>query len=287
MRKLTPEQAAQGYPVRVRGVVTGDVPSPDFFVQDSREGQWILTWSDEFNGPDGSPVDSSKWVFDLGGGGWGNQEQEYYTDRLKNARQEDGHLVIQAHKENIRLPDSPAWNYTSARLKTIGKFSQTYGRFEARIKLPAGQGLWPAFWMLGEDMDKAGWPDCGEIDIMENVGKEPYKVHGTIHGPGYSGSGGLEAPYELPGNRRFADAFHLFAAEWEPGVVRFYVDDALYATRRREDLHPGQKWVFDHPFFLILNVAVGGGWPGAPDDSTGFPQSMLVDYVRVYQRPVR
>ena len=250
-------------------------------------GKWVLTWSDEFNGPNGSPVDPSKWVFDLGGGGWGNQELEYYTDRLKNARQEYGHLVLQAHRENYTTADGVTWNFTSARLKTLGKFTQAYGRFEARIKLPFGQGMWPAFWMLGEDMDKTGWPDCGEIDIMENVGKEPSRVHGTIHGPGYSGAGGLGAPYTLPGTQRFADEFHVFAAEWEPGVVRFYVDDLLYSTHLRADLHPGQKWVFDHPFFLLLNVAVGGGWPGNPDPSTVFPQAMLVDYVRVYQQAAR
>jgi len=247
------------------------------------DSKWVLTWSDEFNGPNGSPVDPSKWVFDLGGGGWGNQELEYYTDQLKNARLEYGHLVIEAHRENYTAADGVTWNFTSARLKTLGKFTQAYGRFEARIKLPFGQGMWPAFWMLGEDIDKTGWPACGEIDIMENVGKEPSRVHGTIHGPGYSGAGGLEAPYTLPGTQRFADEYHIFAAEWEPGVVRFYVDDLLYATRLRADLHSGQKWVFDHPFFLILNVAVGGDWPGNPDPSTVFPQAMLVDYVRVYQ----
>lgn len=252
-----------------------------------KDGQWVLTWSDEFNGPNGSGVDPSKWVFDLGGGGWGNEELEYYTDRLKNARLEDGFLVIQAHREIFTAAGGVTWNYTSARLKTLGKFTQTYGRFEARIKLPFGQGMWPAFWMLGEDIGKAGWPACGEIDIMENIGKEPSKVHGSIHGPGYSGADGLEAPYALAGNQRFADDFHVFAAEWEPGVVCFYVDGVLYATRRRADLRPGQKWAFDHPFFLLLNVAVGGAWPGNPGASTVFPQTMLVDYVRVYQRSGR
>ena len=192
--------------------------------------------------------------------------------------------MIEALRENYTGTDGVNRNYTSARLKTAGKFSQTYGRFEGRIKIPFGQGMWPAFWMLGDDIEKAVWPDCGEIDIMENIGKEPSTVHGSIHGPGFSGDDGIEAHYRLPGNRRFADDFHVFAVEWEPNAIRFYVDDELYVTRTRADLPPGRKWVFDHPFFLLLNVAVGGDWPGNPDSTTIFPQTMLVDYVRVYQR---
>ena len=153
-----------------------------------------------------------------------------------------------------------------------------------RIKIPYGQGIWPAFWMLGDDIDKAGWPKCGEIDIMENIGKEPAIVHGTIHGPGYNGSNGIGGPFELPAGQRFADEFHVFAVEWEPAAIRFYVDDHLYKTITPSDLPKGTKWVYKHPFFLLLNVAVGGGWPGNPDASTSFPQTMLVDYVRVYRR---
>jgi len=245
---------------------------------------WKMVWSDEFNGPDGSPVDSSKWVSETGGGGWGNNELEYYTNRLENAFQQDGNLVIKVlHEQYVGSGDATR-NYTSARLKTQGKFSQAYGRFEARIKIPRGQGIWPAFWMLGDDIDKPGWPDCGEIDIMENIGKEPGLVHGTIHGPGYSGANSIGAPYALPGDRRFADDFHVFAVEWEPDVIRFYVDDHLYETRTPAELPKGTKWVYDHPFFVLLNVAVGGGWPGNPDATTVFPQTMLVDYVRVYAR---
>jgi len=143
---------------------------------------WKLVWSDEFNGPNGSAVDASKWVSETGGGGWGNNELEYYTNRLDNASQQDGNLVIKVLQEKYTGADGVTRSYTSARLKTLGKFSQTYGRFEARIKIPRGQGIWPAFWMLGDDIDKPGWPDCGEIDIMENIGKEPGLVHGTIHG---------------------------------------------------------------------------------------------------------
>jgi beta-glucanase (GH16 family) len=169
-------------------------------------------------------------------------------------------------------------------MKTSVKFEQAYGRFEARIKIPYGQGLWPAFWMLGNDIATVGWPSCGEIDIMENIGREPGLVHGTIHGPGYSGNSAIGAPFSLSAGQRFADDFHVYAVEWEPNVIRFYVDTNLYATRVPGDLPPGARWVYDHPFFVLLNVAVGGYWPGSPDASTVFPQAMLVDYVRVYKR---
>jgi beta-glucanase (GH16 family) len=245
---------------------------------------WKLVWSDEFNGPNGSPVDLSKWVSETGGGGWGNDELEYYTNRIQNAWQQDGNLVIKVLQEKYTGADGVSRDYSSARLKTLGKFSQAYGRFEARIKIPRGQGIWPAFWMLGNDIEKPGWPDCGEIDIMENIGKEPALVHGTIHGPNYSGAGGIGSPYALIADQRFADDFHVFAVEWEPNVIRFYVDEHLYATRTPSDLPKGTKWVYDHPFFLLLNVAVGGGWPGNPDATSVFPQTMLVDYVRVYER---
>ena len=245
---------------------------------------WTLTWSDEFNGADGSPVDSSKWVSETGGNGWGNQELEYYTTRPENAFQQGGNLVIKALQEKYTGPDNVSRDYTSARLKTQGKFTQKYGRFEARIKIPKGQGIWPAFWMLGDDIGKNGWPKSGEIDIMENIGKEPALVHGTIHGPGYSGAKGPSASFGLPGDVRFADDFRIYAVEWGPKFIRFYVDEHLYATRTPSDLPKGTKWVYDHPFFLLLNVAVGGEWPGNPDATSVFPQTMLVDYVRVYKR---
>ena len=245
---------------------------------------WKLVWSDEFNSPDASPVDTTKWVSESGGNGWGNQELEYYTTRPENAFEQGGNLVIKVLQEKYTGADGVTRDYTSARLKTLGKFSQKYGRFEARIKIPEGQGIWPAFWMLGDDIGKVGWPKCGEIDIMENIGKEPAMVHGTIHGPGYSGDKGISAPYSLPPDQRFANDFHLYAVEWEPKAIRFYVDDHLYATRTPADLPKGTKWVYAHPFFMLLNVAVGGSWPGNPDATTVFPQTMLVDYVRVYKR---
>jgi beta-glucanase (GH16 family) len=246
---------------------------------------WTLVWSDEFNSPNGSPVDSSKWVSETGGGGWGNNELETYTNRTQNAYQRDGNLVIKVIAEKFTASDGIARDYTSARLKTQTKFSQAYGRFEARIKITRGQGIWPAFWMLGDDIEKNPWPNCGEIDIMENIGREPSIIHGTIHGPGYSGQFGIGSPFSLPEPQRFADDFHIYAVEWEPNVIRFYVDDHLYATRTPADLPKGAKWVYDHPFFLLLNVAVGGAWGGLPDATTILPQTMLVDYVRVYGRP--
>jgi beta-glucanase (GH16 family) len=245
---------------------------------------WVLVWSDEFNRQSGSPVDSSKWVMETGGDGWGNRELEYYTNRPQNVYQQDGNLVIKVLSERYTGVNGVTRDYTSGRLKTQGKFSQAYGRFEARIKIPRGQGIWPAFWMLGDDIEKQGWPACGEIDIMENIGKEPALVHGTIHGPGYSGAAGIGSPYSLADKKPFADDFHLYAVEWEPNAIRFYVDKDLYATRTPADLPKGAKWVYDHPFFLLLNVAVGGDWPGNPDATSVFPQTMLVDYVRVYRR---
>jgi beta-glucanase (GH16 family) len=197
---------------------------------------WRLVWSDEFDGTSGSPVDSNKWSFDIGGKGWGNNELETYTNRTANAALEGGSLVIKALKETYTGRDNITRDYTSARLLTRNKFTQTYGRFEARIKLPFGQGIWPAFWLLGDNIGTVGWPTCGEIDIMENIGKEPSTVHGTFHGPGYSGARGVTAAYTLPNGQKFADDFHAYAVEWEPNVIRFYVDGRLYKTRTPADL---------------------------------------------------
>jgi len=248
---------------------------------------WTLVWSDEFSGPDGSAPDPSKWTYDTGGKGWGNTELECYTSRLQNAQINGGNLVITAQQENAPFvcSDGSTNSYTSARLKTQGLFSQAYGRFEARIKVSAGQGMWPAFWMLGKDITTAGWPTCGEIDIMENIGKEPGTVHGSLHGPSTTTrTSDATSIFTLPAGQAFADDFHLFAVEWERGVVRFYVDSNLYATFTESQWPAGGTWVFDHSFFIILNVAVGGNWPGSPDSSTVFPRHLLVDYVRVYTR---
>ncbi len=236
-----------------------------------------LVWSDEFDGPKGAAPDPAKWVYDLGAGGWGNQELETYTSGRANSYLDgDGHLVIEALQPEPR-------QYTSARLKTQGKFSAAYGRIEARIRIPFGQGIWPAFWMLGNDIKSRGWPGCGEIDIMENIGREPAVVHGTVHGPGYSGAKGIGKPFTLASGR-FAGDYHVYAVEWSPERIQFLVDDAAYHTVTPASLPAGTRWVYDHPFFIILNVAVGGGWPHNPDETSVFPQKMLVDYVRVYER---
>ncbi|KQV46789.1 glycosyl hydrolase family 16 [Duganella sp. Root198D2] len=235
---------------------------------------WVLDWADEF---EGDALDTRKWVAEVAGHGYGNNEMQFYTARRQNLRVEDGKLVIEARKEAYR-----GKQYTSARLKTAGLMERQYGRFEARIQLPRGQGIWPAFWMLGADIGKAGWPRSGEIDIMENIGKEPGIVHGTLHGPGYSGEKGFGAPAPLAGGQSYADSFHVFAVEWEPGEIRWYRDGLHYHTARPQSVKG--EWVFEHPFFVLLNLAVGGYWPGYPDASSAFPQLMQVDYVRVYRR---
>ena len=245
-------------------------------------GTWALTWSDEFGGVDGSTPAPSKWAYDLGGGGWGNGELETYTSRPANAQITGGNLVITAAREPFTGSDGISRNYTSARLKTQGLFSQKYGRFEARIKIPFGNGIWPAFWLLGDSFGTAGWPTCGEIDIMENIGREPGILHGSAHGPGYSGGAALSQSISLT-TGAFADDFHVYAIEWGPGQIDYFLDQTKYASYTPANLPAGAAWVFEQPFFIILNVAVGGAWPGAPDATTVFPQTMLVDYVRVYQ----
>jgi beta-glucanase (GH16 family) len=248
---------------------------------DSVSSEWVLTWSDEFNAADGSAPDSSKWTFDLGGNGWGNDELETYTSRPQNVQIQGGNLVITAIQELFMGDDGIVRPYTSSRIKTQGKFSQQYGRFEARIKLPAGRGVWPAFWVMGDNVDTVQWPSCGEIDIMENIGNHPKTVYSTVHGPTSDGSAyRIGATYDS--DSAFSDDFHIFAMEWAPDILKFYVDGNLYNTLTQANLPSNYIWVFDHPFFIVLNVAVGGVWSGPPDSSTVFPQSMLVDYVRVY-----
>ena len=235
--------------------------------------KWLLVWQDEF---DRNDIDQTKWQLDVGYTGETNNEMEIYTDRKENVFTENSCLVIAARKENYS-----GYHFTSARLTTKGLYSWTYGKIEARLKIPSGQGLWPAFWMLGEDVSSIGWPDCGEIDIMENIGNRPETVRGTLHGPGYYRDDGIWADYTLSG-QKFADNFHLFSIEWEPDQIRWYVDNQLYSILGINDV-PG-KWVFDHPFFILINVAVGGYWPGYPDETSHFPQFMRVDYVRIYSK---
>lgn len=236
---------------------------------------WQITWSDEFNGLAGQLPDASKWTFDLGTGqdGWGNSELQSYTNSPANISLDDqGNMVITAINEGNR--------FTSARIKTQGLFAQQYGRFEARIKTPYGPGIWPAFWMLGENIETEPWPACGEIDIMELRGQEPHIIHGTIHGPGYSGGNPVTGSYALV-NDRFDNDFHLFAIEWDKDKIDFFVDDYLYQRIERGDV-PGE-WVYDQPFFILINLAVGGNYVGFPTAQTPFPQKMYIDYVRVYQ----
>ena len=269
-----------------------------------------LVMSDEFD-VEGAP-NSEIWNYDTGTGpaldGWGNNELQYYTDRSENVTVQNGLLVISAIEE-----DYNGAAFTSAKLLTKGKFSQAYGRFEARIKVPGGSGLWPAFWLLGENVDVDGWPQCGEIDIMEYRRQEPTKVSGSIHGPGYSGltdpQGQVTKSYDL-GNDRYDAGFHVFGIEWSPDYINYYIDDVLYnqitpsdivvtpanavytlndgvaATADTEAI-PGTDvtgdWVFNKPFYIIINLAVGGNFPGNPDSGETFPQNMLVDYVRVYK----
>nr|WP_202490259.1 lectin [Streptomyces sp. SID8381] len=242
----------------------------------------VSTFSDTFDGPAGAAVDSGKWQLETGDN-VNNHERQYYTSGTKNAALDgQGHLVITAKRENPA--NYQCWygtcQYTSARLNTSGKFSAQYGHVEARMKIPRGQGMWPAFWMLGTDIGQVGWPNSGEIDVMENVGFEPSTVHGTIHGPGYSGSAGIGAPYSLPNGQAFADAFHTYAVDWAPDSITWSVDGNVYQRRTPADLG-GKTWVFNKPFFLILNLAVGGYWPGDPDGSTSFPQQLVVDSVSV------
>jgi beta-glucanase (GH16 family) len=246
----------------------------------SVEDGWELVWSDEF---EGDTIDPSNWAYDIGGWGWGNGEAQYYTDRPENARVENGLLVIEARQE--KFEDK---YYTSARLKTQGLREFQYGRIEARLKVPEGAGMWPAFWMLGSDFQRnpddpfdSNWPQAGEVDIMEYVGREPDLVMGTVHGPGYSGAGGLgrwnRQEYDI------ADDFHTFAIEWDESGITWFYDGEDYFTLTPEDVGD-REWVFDHEFFMLLNLALGGQFAGNIGLDTQFPANLYVDYVRVYQR---
>jgi beta-glucanase (GH16 family) len=234
-----------------------------------------LVIQDEFDVA-GAP-NAALWINNIGTGsnGWGNKELQYYTDRPQNIKIENGVLKITAVKESFM-----GSSYTSARILTKGKFEQKYGRYEARIKLPLGKGLWPAFWMLGANSDTVAWPQCGEIDIMEYLGSKPTSIFGTVHGPGYSGGEAISKNYVLT-NDRFDNDFHVFGIEWGENYVNYYVDDVLYNQITPKDVKG--EWVFNQPFYIILNMAVGGNFPGSPNSETVFPQTMQIDYVRVYQ----
>ncbi|MCC6619873.1 MAG: glycoside hydrolase family 16 protein [Deltaproteobacteria bacterium] len=263
------------------GALLGATPACDEDpLVDRQTRPWQLTWADEFDGPAGSPPDPARWVHDVGGDGWGNAQLEFDTARTDNAALDgEGRLVITARRE-----DYQGRAFTSARIKTQGLFAQRHGRFEARIKVPLGAGLWPAFWLLGDDIGEVGWPACGEIDVMEYRGQVPDVVHGTLHGPGYSGGSPISDTLFLDDGVRFADDFHVFAVEWDPGRIAWFVDDTLYHVATGAQLPAGAPWVFEHPFFIILNLAVGGTFGGSVDASTPFPAELVIDWVRVYER---
>lgn len=242
-----------------------------------------LVWSDEFNGPAGTPPSQSRWIHDIGAWGYTNQELETYTDSPANASLDGhGHLAIVARAQTETGPDGRTRNYTSARLETKGLFSATYGLVEARIKIPAGAGLHPAFWLLGNDIDTVGWPGSGEIDVLEAQGQHPFVAHGFINGPSD------DAPHYTVGHETvpatsLASGFHTYAIKWSRDSITWMVDGNPYATATPGDLPPGAKWVYNRPFHLLLNLAVGGAWAGPPNASTHFPATMLVDWIRVYQ----
>ena len=235
-----------------------------------------VVWSEEFNGPAGQGVNTSRWNFDTGGGGFGNQELEYYNSGTSNVFQDgQGNLVIEARRES---GGRTCWygtcQWTSGRINTAGKFTQQYGRVEARIQVPKGVGLWPAFWMLGG----GNWPTDGEIDILENVGRDPNTVYGTIHGPGYSGGNAVGGTRNI--GQPVGNAFHVFAVDWSPNLIIWTLDGSEYFRATPASVR-GNAWVFNHAFFLILNLAVGGSFPGSPNASTPSVNRMLVDYIRV------
>ena len=255
---------------------------------------WVAVWHDEFDGSAGASIDPAKWQPDTadgcqqGGCGWGNQEKEYYTASTQNvALDGHGHLMLVARRASAPLSCyyGPC-RYTSGKITTRGKFAASPGRVEARIKLPAGQGLWPAFWMLGADFLTTGWPASGELDIMENHGSRPAAISSAIHGPGYSGQTPFVHAVTLE-RGSFAGDVHTFAVVWDSLRVQFFVDDALHYTVGRPEVERFGKWVFDKPFFVILNLAVGGTFDGDPQSDAVLPATMLVDYVRVYRAGAR
>jgi len=241
---------------------------------------WTLVWSDEF---EGDSVNPEHWTYSLGTGAeeglsqWGNQELQSYTDAPENCAVSDGLLRITALET-----DDPAVPYTSARLHTRETHLMERGRFEIRVRLPEGQGLWPAFWLLGNDREDETWPDAGEIDIFELLGQRPDELVGSLHGPGYSGGGAISTTVTLD-EGTFADDFHVIALEWDPSRIAWYLDGENFAVQTYAQMGT-RPWVFNHEFFLILNLAVGGNYPGPPDETTVFPAVMEVDYIRVYAR---
>ena len=257
---------------------SGSQPEPPADQATSRE----TVWRDDFDGPRGARPDPAAWTAQEGGDGWGNEElQRYTTDPANASLDGQGRLVITADRTRRGTCWYGRCQYTSARLTTQGKVGAPPGRVEARIQLPHGVGLWPAFWMMGEDLPKVGWPQAGELDVMELVGDQPGEISSSVHGPGYVRAG-LTAPYRLPDGAAFADGFHTFAIDRSPSEIVFSVDGQEYHRVWRTD-GGENEWVFDQPFHIILNLAVGGTWPKPPPPETPFPAHMLVDYVAIFR----
>ena len=257
-------------------ILNDDEPLPaehvsDGFISPETYPSMNLTWTDEFEGPD---INTNAWTFEFGDSGWGNEELQYYSDSEENAKIIDGKLVITAKTGD------PSHQYTSARMITKDKQEFKYGRIDIRAKLPKGQGIWPALWMLGANIDEVGWPRCGEIDIMELVGHEPEKSYGTAHYDkgGWTHTGSF---YTLQNGDIFEDEFHVFSIFWEENSIKWYIDYNKFYEVNKTSV--GTSYPFNDSFFFIFNVAVGGLWPGYPDETTVFPQEMIVDYIRVFQ----
>jgi len=250
-------------------------------IQTLPERSWELVWSDEFTGAANTSPDNTKWNFNIGNGvgGWGNGEYQFYTNRTNNVRL-DGNGVLEITARQEAFSGS---NYTSGRITTQGKFAHKYGRFEARIKTPTGPGVWPAFWMMGENITSVSWPQCGEIDVLEQKGQESHITYATIHGPGYAGGNSIGKSYALAKGRFNLD-YYTYAVEWSENQIDFFANDFLFHRITKDQVQAKGEWVFNQPFFLLLNVAVGGNYVGFPTSGTPFPQTMFVDYIRVYKQ---
>ncbi|MEO6004784.1 MAG: glycoside hydrolase family 16 protein [Opitutus sp.] len=259
------------------GVAFCPLASPGHAADDRR-----LIWSDEFDGAINSAPNSAHWIYDEGGKGWGNQELQTYTRATENAS-----LIADANAADgkalvLRALRGSDGKYTSARLKTLGKFVMSYGKIEARLRTTNGKGIWPAFWMLGENISTVGWPKCGEIDVVEVINANPDTVYGTLHGPGYSGPNALTGKTRLQ-TGTLDQAYHVYSIEWSPDRIEWFFDGAPYHTATPASLPAGARWVFnDAPFIILVNLAVGGNWPGPPDETTPFPQTLTIDYIRVF-----
>lgn len=262
------------------------MPTPKQNLPSAVPPGYTLTWQEEFDQPVGTPPNPASWSYDLGDTGWGNAELQNYVDDLEHAQ-----VVADPAAENgAALQISLTYNgqglshgnFLSARLLTQGKVSFQYGYIEARLRLPLGQGVWPAFWMLGTDIEEVGWPACGEIDIMENRGDKPGWNASSLHGPGYSGGSPLSGEHNLPDGQEFHQSYHTFGILWERDSITSLVDGTPYVTQTAADI-PGRTWAFNYPFFFLVNLAIGGHFSGLPDETTMFPQTLRLDYIRVYQ----